>query len=146
MTSYPPPPPQPYSGFGPPPIGPRNGLGTAALTLAIIGLVFCWTVVGGVILGLCAVIIGFVGQGRVRSGEATNGGVAIAGIVLGFLSIVVSLVFIAIWIGVFDQVGGTDYVDCLSKAGSDDKAIQQCAYQFRDRLTNQFSITVTPTP
>jgi Na+-driven multidrug efflux pump len=146
MTSYPPPPPQPYSGFAPPPTGPRNGLGTAALALAIVGLLFCWTVAGGVILGLCAVIIGFVGQGRVKSGEATNGGVAISGIVLGFLAIIVSLVFIPIWIGVFDAVGGTGYVDCLSKAGSDDKAIQQCADQFRDRVENQFSITVTPTP
>jgi len=141
-----PPPPQPYSGFAPPPTGPRNGLGIAALVIAIIGLVFCWTVAGGVILGLTAVIIGFVAQGRVKRGEATNGGVAIAGIVLGFLAIIVSLIFIPIWIGVFQQVGGTDYVDCLSKAGSDQQAIQKCADQFRERVENQFSITVTPTP
>ena len=145
-ASYPPPPPQPYSGFTPPPTGPRNGLGIAALVIAIIGLVFCWTVVGGVILGLSAVIIGFVAQGRVKRGQATNGGVAIAGIVLGFLAIIVSLVFIPIWIGVFDEVGGTDYVDCLSKAGADEQAIQQCADQFRERVENQFSITITPTP
>ena len=138
--SYPPPPPQPYSGFAPPPTGPRNGLGIAALVIAIIGLVFCWTVAGGVILGLTAVIIGFVAQGRVKRGEATNGGVAIAGIVLGFLAIIVSLIFIPIWIGVF----GTDYVDCLSKAGSDNQAIQKCADQFRDRVENQFSVTITP--
>ena len=144
--SYPPPPPQPYSGFTPPPIGPRNGLGVAALVIAIIGLVFCWTVVGGVILGLCAVIIGFVARGRVTRGEATNGGVAIAGIVLGFLAIIVSLIFIPIWIGVFDEVGGTDYVQCLSNAGSNEHAIQQCADQFRDRVENQFSITMSPTP
>jgi hypothetical protein len=143
-ASYPPP--QPYSGFTPPPTGPRNGLGIAALVIAIIGLVLCWTVVGGVILGLSAVIIGFVAQGRVKRGEATNGGVAIAGIVLGFLAIIVSLVFIPIWIGVFDEVGGTDYVDCLSKAGSDQQAIQQCGDQFRERVENQFSITITPTP
>jgi hypothetical protein len=145
-ASYPPPPPQPYSGFTPPPTGPRNGLGIAALVIAIIGLVLCWTVVGGVILGLSAVIIGFVAQGRVKRGQATNGGVAIAGIVLGFLAIIVSLVFIPIWIGVFDEVGGTDYVDCLSKAGSDQQAIQQCGDQFRERVENQFSITITPTP
>ena len=143
--SYPPPP-QPYYGFTPPPIGPRNGLGIAALVIAIIGLVFCWTVVGGVVLGLSAVIIGFVARGRVKRGEATNGGVAVAGIVLGFLAIIVSLVFIPIWIGVFDKVGGTDYVDCLSKAGSDEQAIRKCADQFRDRVENQFSITITPTP
>ena len=143
-ASYPPP--QPYSGFTPPPTGTRNGLGIAALVIAIIGLVLCWTVVGGVILGLSAVIIGFVAQGRVKRGQATNGGVAIAGIVLGFLAIIVSLVFIPIWIGVFDEVGGTDYVDCLSKAGSDQQAIQQCGDQFRERVENQFSITITPTP
>ena len=145
-VSYPPPPPQPYSGFAPPPMGPRNGLGIAALVIAIIGLVFCWTVAGGVILGVVAVIIGFVARGRVTRGEASNGGVAIAGIVLGFLAIIVSLVFIPIWIGVFNEVGGSSYVDCLSKAGSDNQAVQKCADQFRDRVQNQFSITVTPTP
>ena len=87
--SYPPPPPLPYAGYTHPPTAPRNGLGITALVLAIIGLVFCWTVVGGVILGVSAVIIGFVARGRVKSGQATNGGVAIAGIVLGFLAIIV---------------------------------------------------------
>ena len=114
--------------------------------LAIIGLVFCWTVFGGVVLGVCAVIIGFVGRGRVQRREATNGGVAIAGIVLGFLAIIVSLVFIPIWIGVFHELGGSAYVDCLANAGSDQQAVQRCADQFREHLENQFSITVTPTP
>src|SRR4051794_41287800 len=143
-ASYPPPPPQPYSGFAPPLTGPRNGLGVAALVIAIIGLVFCWSVIGGVILGIAAVIIGFVARGRVKRGEATNGGVAIGGIVLGFLAIIVSLVFIVIWVGMFDEVGGNDYVDCVSKAGSDQQAIQQCADQFRERVEDQFSVTRTP--
>lgn len=142
----PPPPPPPYAGYAPPPAGPKNGLGIAALVLAIVGLVFCWTVAGGVILGAVAVVLGFVGRSRVKRGEATNGGIAIAGIVLGFLAIVVSLVFIAIWIGVFEEVGGTDYVDCLNKAGNDATAIQNCADQFRDRVEDQFSVTITPTP
>jgi hypothetical protein len=114
------------------------------LVVAIIGLVFCWTVVGGVILGVGAIIMGFVARGRVKRGEATNGGVAIAGIVLGFLAIVVSLVFIPIWIGMFEEVGGSNYVDCLSKAGSDEQAIQKCADQFREHVENQFSVTITP--
>jgi hypothetical protein len=144
--SYPPPPPAPYaSGFSPPPTGPKNGLGVAALVIAIVALVFTWSVFGGVILGIVAVIMGFVARGRVKRGEATNGGVATAGIALGVVAIVVSLVFIAIWITVFRDVGGTDYIDCVSKAGSDQNAIQQCADQFRDRIGNQFSITITPT-
>ncbi|BBX70405.1 DUF4190 domain-containing protein [Mycolicibacterium psychrotolerans] len=151
--SYPPPPPQygSYGGYGgypvpPPASAPRNGLGTAALILAIVGLVLCWSIAGGIILGLCAVIIGFVARGRVTRGEATNGGVAIAGIVLGVIAIIAALVFIPIYIGLFDQVGGTDYVDCLSRAGNDTEAAQRCADEFTQRVEDQFSITVTPTP
>jgi hypothetical protein len=46
----------------------------------------------------------------------------------------------------FKEVGGSDYVDCVSKAGQDGAAIQKCVDQFRDRVENQFSVTLTPTP
>jgi hypothetical protein len=141
--SYPPPPPQPYSGFTPPPTGPRNGLGVAALVVAIIALL---SVVGGVVLGVVAIILGFLGLGRARRGEATNGGIAVAGIVLGLISIIEAVVVIALAVWGFNEAGGTDYIDCVSKAGNDGQAIQQCADQFRDRVENQFSITITPTP
>lgn len=116
------------------------------MVVAIVALVFCWTVVGGVILGFAAVILGFVARGRVKRGQATNGGIAIAGIVLGFLAIVLSLVFIPIWYSMFEDVGGMDYVDCLAKAGSNEQAIQKCVEQFRGRVETQFSVTITPTP
>jgi heme/copper-type cytochrome/quinol oxidase subunit 2 len=140
---YPPPPPQPYSGYTPPPTGPRNGLGVAALVTAIVAL---FSVVGGVVLGVVAIILGFLGRGRASRGEATNGGVAVAGIVLGVLSIIEAVVVIGLTVWVINKAGGTDYYDCVSKAGSDDNAIQQCADQFTDRVEKQFSITVTPTP
>jgi heme/copper-type cytochrome/quinol oxidase subunit 2 len=157
MTGYPggyPPPPQqpyggyqpPYGGYQPPPTGPKNGLGIAALVIAILGLVFCWTVIGGVVLGVVAVIIGIVGRGRAKRGQATNGGVAIAGAVLGLLAVIVSLAFIPIWMGAFSEFGGTDYLDCVASAGSDPKAVQGCADRFRERMENQLSITATPTP
>ena len=76
-------------------------------------------------------ILGFLGRGRVKRGEADNGGVATAGIVLGFLGIIVSIVAIAIAIWGFNQAGGSDYVDCMRKAGSDRAAQQQCEEQFR---------------
>jgi hypothetical protein len=144
---YPPPPQQPYyGGYQPPPTGPKNGLGIAALVAAIVGLVFCWSVFGGVVLGVVAVILGIIGYGRAKRGQATNTGVAIAGIVLGARAVIVSLAFIPIWMGVFSEVGGSDYVDCVSRAGSDPKAVEACANQLRDRMENQFSVTVTPTP
>ncbi len=106
---------------------------------------FCWTVIGGIVLGVVAIIIGIVGRGRAKRGEATNGGLAIAGTVLGALAVIASLVFIPIWMGVFSEVGGTDYLDCVARAGQDRNAVQGCADQLRERVENQFSVTPTPT-
>ena len=94
-------------------------MGIAALVVAIIALI---SVVGGVVLGVVAVILGFLGWQKARRGEATNGGVAIAGIVLGILSIIEAIVVIVLSVWAFNEVGGTDYMDCLSKAGSDQEA------------------------
>ena len=142
---YPPPPPQPYAGYSAaPPVGPRNGLGVASLVIAIIAVFTCASVVLGIILGIVAVVIGFAGRGRVKRGEADNGGIAIAGIVLGFVAIVASIAFIVIWVAVFKEVGGGDYIDCLNKAGNDSAKVQQCADQFRQHIQNRYSVTLTP--
>jgi hypothetical protein len=141
--NYPPPPPQPYSGYAPPPTSPKNGLGTAALVLAIIAL---FSGLGGIVLGPVAIVLGFLGRGRAKRGEATNGGIAIAGIVLGFLSIIEAAVVVGLIVWFVEKSGGSDYVDCVSKAGQDGAAIQKCVDQFRDRVENQFSVTLTPTP
>jgi hypothetical protein len=141
--SYPPPqqqPPPPYGGYAPPPAAPQNGIGIAALVTAIIALL---SVVGGIVLGVVAVILGFIGWGRAKRGEATNGGVAVAGIILGILSIIEAIAFIALFVWGFQEVGGTDYVDCLSRAGSDQEAVQRCADQFTEHIEDQFSITLT---
>ncbi|MEO3760599.1 DUF4190 domain-containing protein [Mycobacterium sp. B14F4] len=140
---YPPPPQQPYPGYAPPPTGPKNGLGIASLVIAIIALL---SVFGGIVLGVVAVILGFLGWGRAKRGEATNGGMAVAGIVLGFLSIIEALVFIGLAVWGFGEVGGGDYIDCLSRAGGDQQAVQECAEQFQQRVEDQFSVTLTPTP
>jgi hypothetical protein len=138
--SYPPPPPQPYSGYAPPPQAPKNGLGIAALVVAIIALI---SVVGGVVLGVVAVILGFLGWQKARRGEATNGGIAIAGIVLGILSIIEAIVVIVLSFWVFNEVGGTDYMQCVSNAGSDQEEVQRCVDQFQNRVEDQFSVTMT---
>ncbi len=138
--------PQSYYGYPPAPMGPRNGLGIASLVLAIIALLSVWSVFGGIILGLAALIIGLVARGRVKRGEATNGGVAIAGVVLGALAVIVGLAFLAIWMTFWKDIGGDDYMSCLQKAGSDPVKQQQCQQQFNKHLQNEFSVTLTPTP
>jgi hypothetical protein len=146
---YPPPPPMPYAGQAPPPAAPRNGLGITALVLAIIGLLICWIpFVGffGLILGIVAVILGIMGRGRVKRGEADNGGVALGGIVLGVLAIIGALAAAALWFFAFKEVGGGDYIDCMNKAGNDTDAQRQCADEFKQHLETQFSVTLTTAP
>ena len=49
-------------------------------------------------------------------------------------------------VALFKEVGGTDYIDCVNNAGSDQAAVEQCAQEFTQRVEDEFSITVTPTP
>lgn len=106
------PPPQPYyPGFMPPPTGRRNGLGSASLVLALVALVATVTIFGGAILGIAAAVMGFVARGRVKRGEATDGGVAIAGIVLGIIATIVSA--FVIWLAFGTDMFNEDYQHCL---------------------------------
>jgi hypothetical protein len=144
---YPYPPGNPPSYYGPPqPVTPKNGLGIAALVLAVVALLSVATVFAPIALGTIAVILGFVARGRAKRGIADNGGVAIAGIVLGALAIVVGLAFIAIWSTVWKDVRGGDYIDCIQKAGDNAAAQQRCADQFRDTVQDRLSVTLAPAP
>ncbi|ANW65296.1 hypothetical protein BCA37_18425 [Mycobacterium sp. djl-10] len=156
---YPPPPPQPYSGgypgypgpdgmggYGQPPAQPKNGLGIAALVVGILSLPAVLTVFGGFVLGLVAIVLGVIGYRRAKKGAATNGGIAIAGAVIGLLGIVLNAALIAFGVWGFLQVGGGDYFDCMQQAGNDTSAQMQCEDEFRGNLENRFSVTLTPTP
>ena len=66
---------------------PKNGMGVAALVLGIISVVLPWFFF---VFAALAIIFGSVGQGRVNRGEATNKGVATAGVVLGAIGLVIS--------------------------------------------------------
>jgi hypothetical protein len=126
------------------PVAPKNGLGIAALVLAVAGLLSVATVLIPIVLGTVAVVIGVLGRGRAKRGIADNGEVAIAGIVLGALAVVVGLVFIAIWATVWKDVRGGDYIDCIQKAGNNQVAERRCADQFRRSVQDRLSVTLTP--
>ena len=138
--------PPPHGGPPPQAVAPKNGLAIASLVLAVIGLVSVATVFAPIGLGVVATVIGVIAHGRAKRGIANNGGVAIAGIVLGALAIVVGLAFIAIWTTVWKDVGGGDYIDCMQKAGSGKLEQQHCADQFRHNVEDRLSVTLTPAP
>jgi hypothetical protein len=73
---------------------PQNGLGIAAFVLGVLAILLGLLLIGGV-LGVVAIGLGFAGRGRVRQGMATNRGVATAGIVLGFLGFLLSVLTVA---------------------------------------------------
>ena len=138
---YPAPPHAPYPGYPPPPTGPRNELGTWALVLATLALLFSWSIVGGIVGGLIAVTLGITGRSRAARGEADNGPIANAGIGLGALAVIVGLAFVPIWIGFFTEAGMGDYVRCMDRAGTDRTAQLQCESTFRERVERDYGLS-----
>jgi hypothetical protein len=102
---------------------PRNGAGRAALIcgvlalLCTIGFFLLVTVPVAIILGLAAIVLGFLGRGRVRRGIATNRGSATLGIVTGLLSLLILGGLVAGGVAV---VNGT-------KSNPDVKALKSCS-------------------
>ncbi|WP_198533193.1 DUF4190 domain-containing protein, partial [Streptomyces sp. AcH 505] len=79
--------------------GNRDGMGTAALVLGIISVVgFCLVGVD-ILIGGLALTLGILGRARARKGVASNGGVALAGMILGAVGVVFATVFLVfvIW-------------------------------------------------
>lgn len=77
----------PVSRGGPMVVGAsRNGMGTAALVMGILGILIL-----PIVFSLLAIIFGSVGIGRVNRGEATNKGVAVTGLVLGIIGMILGL-------------------------------------------------------
>ncbi|MER5767433.1 DUF4190 domain-containing protein [Streptomyces sp. NPDC001985] len=90
-----------YQGYPPsgwqPPVAPSNGMGVASLVLGILAVTFfCLWGVPGVLFGGLALIFGIIGRRRHRRGEADNGGVALAGIILGSIGLALGTAFLAL--------------------------------------------------
>jgi hypothetical protein len=73
---------------------PDNGTGLWSMILGIVGFLF-----GGLLLGVPAIILGLNGRKKAAAGKATNGGQATAGLVLGIISTLLSVVGILFIVG-----------------------------------------------
>ena len=83
---------------------------------------------------------------KLKRGEANNGGVAMAGIVIGVIAIIAALAVAALWVLLIRNVDPGSYFDCLQQAGNDKVKVQQCSDEFRESVENKFGVTATPTP
>ena len=129
-------------GTGPVPGAPgspasrRNGLGIAALVSGLLALPGAFLVAPGVIFGALAVVLGIKGRARARRGEATNGGQALAGLVLGgvaMLFLVAVVGFGALFYGQ-NRTQINELQDCLRTAGADTAAQTDCRTQFEGKI------------
>jgi hypothetical protein len=77
---------------------PSNAFGVASLVIGLVALVASVTVVGGVMLGILAAMLGLIARAQVKHGQASNGDVAITGVVLGVLAIVASMIVAIFWV------------------------------------------------
>ncbi|MCX5200749.1 DUF4352 domain-containing protein [Streptomyces sp. NBC_00237] len=164
-------PPQQHGGHGGhgAPRAARNGLGTTALILGLIGALsglipLLFWLAG--ILGLIALVLGLTGSGRVKRGEATNKGVTLTGAALGLVSLILSVVGAVTLFKVVDDgikeldkaVSGQDAVkkgtekeaasgEDKSKSKAKDKALAAGeSAQYDDKLTITVSAPVKYTP
>lgn len=122
--------PRPPAFGDPPPVPPRNGAGTAAFVLGLLALLTFWTVLGGVVLGVLAVALGLSARGRARRRQATNGGLALAGVVLGLVGLILSAGLIAF----LASDTGRDLRSCVEDASTQAER-DRCSQDVVDDLT-----------
>lgn len=134
MSQFPPPPPPgqpafPPGGYGQPMPGVRTTSG-AAITSLVCGLLFC---IPGV-TGLVAVITGIVGIKSTSKPNVGGRGMAIAGLLLGLLSIAgwigVGGVMWYGWSVVKEQMKSAEYFTAAVTAGDYEKAAQYTTSNF----------------
>ncbi|MEU6568879.1 MULTISPECIES: DUF4190 domain-containing protein [Streptomyces] len=112
-----------------------NPMAVAALVLGILAVLLFWTVVGGALLGLLALIFGIIGARKARGGQAPRRVMSIVGAVLGALGLVASVVIIAIGASILNSDEFKDFDDCVQHADSQSER-DACADDFEQDVNN----------
>ncbi|WP_158844956.1 MmpS family transport accessory protein [Saccharothrix deserti] len=86
----------------PPPVPtpPRNGLGTAGFVLGLVGLLFSFIPLVGVIawpLVVLGLVLGGLGLAKAARGQANDKGLAVAGIALSAVGLVICILWAAVF-------------------------------------------------
>jgi hypothetical protein len=92
------------------PVPPKNGLGTAGFVLGLVGLIFAFIPLIGIIawpLTILGLIFGVVGTLRANRGQASNKGLAITAVVLSAIGLVICVIWtLAVGKAVNDAANG----------------------------------------
>jgi hypothetical protein len=95
------PPYQPYQGYPPyPPVRPTNSLAIAALVCGIAGFVTGITCIP-------AIICGHIARGQIRRTGEQGDGMALAGLILGYVSVVLYIALVLAIVFLVSKVGSS---------------------------------------
>jgi len=98
--------------------------------LGILALLLSWTLFGGIVFGIVAIVLGLIGRGRAKRGEATNGGMALTGVILGALGLLIAIGIIVFAAVFATSDSGKSLIKCVNAAGGDQAKIQACQSEF----------------
>jgi hypothetical protein len=117
----------------------NDGMALAAMIVGILSLLIAWIpFIGilGTIGGIVALVLGFVGRGRIKKTGAGGNGMAITGIATGAVAIVLSVLITGFFFvagdGFFAEFGS--YVECVEETGDE----AACQRQLEDGLFERF--------
>jgi len=66
------------------------------IVLGPLALVLSWTVIGGILFGILALILVLLGRARAKRGESTIGGLSVDEVVLGVIGLLLAIGLIAL--------------------------------------------------
>lgn len=104
---------------------------TAALVLGVVALLSS-PVLGGLLLGVPAVILGLRARRRAARSGAAPDGRARAGIVLGGIAFAVTAAFV---VYVLTGSAFRAYLDCVRAAGDSSAAVEACEDTLREQIS-----------
>ena len=97
-------PPGAYAGGGyPPVVDYQNAAGGWSLGLGIAAILLCIVPVLSQGIAIAAIITGAIGRKAVSEGRSNNGGMALAGIIIGAISLLISLGAVILWLSSIGQ-------------------------------------------
>ncbi len=130
---------QTYGDYATGPRGPGKGLAIAALVLGIVALLGSWIPLFGfffAFLGVIAIGLGVAGAVQASKGRAGGKGMAIAGAVLGAVSIVLSIVAFILFLSVMER-GASAFEDEMNSFESSIAAPEEST---EDILANNLDV------
>lgn len=105
------PPPGPEGFHTPPENHKTNGLAIASLVLGIIGVLFCWCYGFGLLPSIPGLILGIIALKQIRATGQPGHGMAIAGIILSSIGLILSAIFIALFVWFFQSSAGREFIE-----------------------------------